>query len=129
MYEFVNDVQANTVPLNYTPSKEFYIYNIREVDAGYVFDVVLAPLGTPVSSLERQAKFQRLGRLKTLHNGLLFDTDPTSRTNILVAISGLAEGAAVEWKLACNTWVQCTPEDLKEVLATSQRQIQEIVGG
>ncbi len=132
MVTFLKRVQARSVPeglYDFLPLQACLVYNIKEGADGFVFDVVVAPRGTPEAALRRQAKFQALQDLTTEVDGLVFDSNPNSRASILTAMLTLPEDSSeVLWKLADNTWELCTKDTLQQVLVQSQLQIQEIIG-
>src|SRR5690554_3444059 len=131
MVTFVKQVHAQSVPeglYDFLPLQACLAYNIKESEDGFVFDVAVAPRGTPEAALRRQVKFQLLQDLTTEVDGLVFDSNPSSRTNILTAILTLPEESSeVLWKLADNSWETCTKGMLQQVLLQSQLQIQEII--
>lgn len=132
MVTFLKNVHASSVPeglYDFLPLQASLAYNVKESADGFVFDVVVAPRGTPEAALRRQAKFQLLQDLTTEVDGLVFDSNPSSRTSILTAMLTLPEDSSeVLWKLADNSWESCTKDMLQQVLLKSQLQIQEIIG-
>ena len=133
MVTFLKKVHADSIPeglYDFLPLQACLVYNVKESTDGFVFDVVVAPRGTPEAALHRQAKFQALQDLTTEVEGLVFDSNPSSRTSILTAILTLPEDSSeVLWKLTDNTWEICNKATLQQVLVQSQLQIQELIGG
>lgn len=131
--------------MNYFKNKnnEIFAYTDEDVEKGYGKDLtsiteaekdeLLAPtaeeLAKQAEAEAKQAKLEALNSITVEVNGNTFDGNESARNNMLSAIqsSDFLGVTETEWKMADNSIVLITLDELKQALALSIQAVGAIV--
>jgi len=140
-------VTSGTYPqeIEHLQGKTLVNFDVQEIESedgiSYSYEQLLLQKDAPQELIEKE-KAKRLEELKkerrlkalnsitvTTSNGNTFDGNEASRNNMLCAInaSEIFNKTTTEWKLADNTIVTITLDELKEALALSIQKVGEII--